>query len=62
MRTFIIPEQQLMIIIKSAADASLAEGKSFTNFELTLALDFVAKMPKVFTITSDQTGETKNGN
>lgn len=58
MRKFVIPEQHLAIIIQSAADAALSEGKSFTSRELSLALKYIEGMPGVMVITSEKKGDS----
>lgn len=64
MRKFIIPERQLAVIILSASEASLDEGRSFTQYELSMALEFISKMPGVLTInTPNENKEDQvNGN
>jgi hypothetical protein len=62
MRNFIITEQTLMIIIQSAADAALQEGKSFTSFELKMAAEYVSKMPGVMTMNVDNYKGGPHGN
>lgn len=54
MRKFILSEETLMLIIASAADASLMEGRSFTDEELTLTLEYISKMPKVVVINNKE--------
>lgn len=60
MRKFIIPEKHLAIILQSASDATMDEGRGFTQLELSLCLDYISKMPGVLTINTSE--EQVNGN